>query len=104
MISPDDRSRVSPDLCTPIHRQAEEIVASAYCRLERHFMFKGYLKSLEISYQSGNLTMTGQLPSFYLKQVLQTALRDLPGVDRVNNRVAVVSSNSLSSAPSESDD
>jgi hypothetical protein len=37
------------------------------------------------------------LPSFYLKQVLQTLLRDLDGVTRIANRVDVVSPTGLSS-------
>ena len=49
------------------------------------------------TYSLGTLTLTGRLPSFYLKQVLQTLLRDLDGVTRIDNRVDVVSSTGLSS-------
>jgi hypothetical protein len=49
------------------------------------------------SYSQGILTLEGRLPSFYLKQVLQTVLRDLDGVTRIDNQVDVVSSTSLSS-------
>jgi len=60
------------------------------------------MKSLNLSYQSGTLCVTGQLPSYYLKQVLQTALQDVTGVDRVDNRVDVVSSRGLNDVPSDS--
>jgi hypothetical protein len=35
------------------------------------------------------LTLCGCLPSFYLKQILQTLLRDLEGVERIENLVHV---------------
>ena len=42
--------------------------------------------------------MEGILPSYYLKQILQTALKDLPDIQRVENRVHAVSSTGVSSA------
>jgi hypothetical protein len=45
----------------------------------------------------GVLTLRGRLPSFYLKQMLQTLLRNLDGVTRIDNQVDVVSSIGLSS-------
>ena len=36
-------------------------------------------------------------PSFYLKQVLQTLLRNLDGVKQIDNQVDVVTSTGLSS-------
>ena len=48
-------------------------------------------------YQDGVLTLQGRVPSFYLKQVAQTLLRELDGVDRIDNRVDVISSSGLSS-------
>ncbi len=46
---------------------------------------------------NGVLTIRGRLTSFYLKQVLQTLLRDLDGVNQINNQVDVVGSTGLSS-------
>ena len=48
-------------------------------------------------YVQGVLILQGRLPSFYLKQVLQIRLRDLEGVERIDNRVEVVSATGLSS-------
>jgi hypothetical protein len=42
----------------------------------------------------------GAVPSFYLKQLLQTALSKVNGVERVANHVVVVNSQGLSSEPS----
>jgi hypothetical protein len=39
----------------------------------------------------------GAVPSFYLKQILQTVLMGLEGVALINNQVNVVSSEGLSS-------
>lgn len=48
-------------------------------------------------YAQGVLILQGRLSSFYLKQVLQTLLRDLEGVKRIDNQVEVVSATGLSS-------
>ena len=48
-------------------------------------------------YVQGVLILQGRLPSFYLKQVLQTLLRELEGVERIDNQVEVVSATGLSS-------
>jgi osmotically-inducible protein OsmY len=49
----------------------------------------------------GVLTVEGSVPSFYLKQVLQNALRLVPGVRAVHNRVTVVSAQGMSSIAAE---
>lgn len=43
------------------------------------------------------LVVEGVVPSFYLKQLVQQVLRDVRGVRRVDNRVAVVNACGLSS-------
>ena len=50
---------------------------------------------LKVCCHDGNVTLSGHLPSFYLKQVLQTIVINLPGVLAVDNGVHV----STSSAP-----
>jgi hypothetical protein len=45
----------------------------------------------------GALVVEGVVPSFYLKQLLQQVLRDVRGVRRIQNRVAVVNAYGLSS-------
>ena len=45
----------------------------------------------------GTLTLEGCVPTFYLRQILQTMLRDLEHVERIANEVAVISSTGLSS-------
>ena len=48
-------------------------------------------------YEAGSLTLSGCLPSFYLKQVLQEMMRGIDQVEHVHNDVDVVSSTGLSS-------
>jgi hypothetical protein len=48
-------------------------------------------------YDEGTLTLSGCVPSFYLKQTLQELLRNIEQIDCIANDVDVVSSNGLSS-------
>ena len=66
-------------------------------RLAEKCTYAFCFNQVTFSYSQGILTLEGRLPSFYLKQVLQTLLRDLDGVTRIVNRVDVVSATGLSS-------
>ena len=59
--------------------------------------YKFYFKRIRWKLQNRCLTLRGAVPTFYLKQVLQTRLNDIPGVDRLVNDVDVISSCGLSS-------
>jgi hypothetical protein len=74
-----------------------EIAHRATFHLAQHVYFRGHLDSLEIDCRKEKLIINGKLPSFYLKQVLQTILRDVPGVRQIDNRVNVASTTGLSS-------
>ncbi|SFJ53185.1 BON domain-containing protein [Planctomicrobium piriforme] len=47
-------------------------------------------RSLTISEESGAIIIDGHLPSYYLKQVVQTTAARVDGVLRLENRVEVV--------------
>jgi hypothetical protein len=79
--------------------QDPEIVRRAAYHLSQHTLFRCYLDSLEIDCRGAMLVVHGKLPSFYLKQVLQTTLRDVSGVRQIDNQVNVTSSSGLSSTP-----
>jgi hypothetical protein len=74
-----------------------KIAHRATFHLAQHAHFRYHMDCLEIDCREGKIFVDGRLPSFYLKQVLQTTLRDVPGVRRIDNRVNVVSSTGLSS-------
>ena len=66
-------------------------------RLSQSCHFTRHWREIDCDYREGILTLRGCVPTFYLKQVLQSILKDLPGVRRVDNRVDVVSAAGLSS-------
>ncbi len=47
------------------------------------------VRRITCTFEGGVLTMEGRLPSFYLKQIAQTMVRDIPGVVRIENRIEV---------------
>lgn len=47
------------------------------------------LRRLRCEYHDGSLVLNGRVPTYYLKQVAQTIVRQLPGVRQIENRVDV---------------
>jgi osmotically-inducible protein OsmY len=65
--------------------------------LEHHPHFKGRLSDVSIDHEGRTVILSGRLPSFYLKQLLQEAVRHVPGVQHVRNQIDVVSVDGVSS-------
>ena len=61
--------------------------------LASNFHFHGRQDDFAIQFdeESCVLTVGGTVPSFYLKQLVQTVLRNLEGVSRIDNQVKVAS-------------
>ncbi len=61
--------------------------------LARHAIESSRLRAwadqLRIDCHAGTVTLSGYLRSFYLKQILQTIILNLPSVQRVENHVEV---------------
>jgi len=72
----------------PYSKETSEIAE----RAENHLRRNGYfaLKNISCEYSEGVLTLTGWLPTYYLKQVAQTTVACLEGVERIENRIEVV--------------
>ena len=84
------------------HSDATTIVVNcAVCRLEEYPCFRGRPGAIQLEFHQDTIILSGRVPSFYLKQLLQEALRDIDGVREIDNRVDVVCPNGLSSAPKE---
>jgi hypothetical protein len=66
-------------------------------KLEQHPHFRGRLAALRIEHRGKTLFLSGRLPTFYLKQLVQEAVRHLPGVQHVRNEIDVVSPYGISS-------
>lgn len=59
--------------------------------------YRYYFRNVAFEFDEGVLAIYGRVPSFYLKQVLQTVLAGLPDIERIDNQVEVVNSAGLSS-------
>ena len=74
-----------------------EVLKRVNSALAQSCHFMQHWREITCTYRDGILTLRGTVPSFYLKQVLQSTLMDVQGVRRVDNRVDVISSAGLSS-------
>jgi|GEM_PF-3023358 len=54
-----------------------------------HPHFRGRSNCIQIRARGGVVRVEGRLPSWYLKQLLQEAIRRIPGVRRVSNQTSV---------------
>jgi len=48
-----------------------------------------WLRCVNCQYDEGVLRLTGRVPTFYLKQLAQTLVKNIDGVSRVDNQVLV---------------
>ncbi|MEM6799673.1 MAG: BON domain-containing protein [Planctomycetota bacterium] len=93
-MSPSSRLQI-----TQSRPDTDLVIKLANDRLEGHSHFGRHGDSIQLMVVGKHLVVTGRVPSFYLKQVLQAALSGLPGIERVENHVGVVSCCGLSSVP-----
>jgi hypothetical protein len=80
----------SRDWTNGVEQSAYEIIAS-------HCSFRGRARAFEFEQKGEILTIRGCVPSFYLKQILQGLLKNLEGVERIDNQVEVINPHGLSS-------
>lgn len=78
-------------------RSRNDLTALAQQRLAQHPHFCGRLSGVTVKHEGRNLYLSGRLPTFYLKQLVQEAVRHIPGVDFVYNEIDVVSADGVSS-------
>lgn len=50
---------------------------------------RSYANAIHVEMDDGTLTLSGKLPSYYLKQMLQTVVQHVPGVLHIRNQVEV---------------
>ena len=73
------------------------LIDDARQRLEQHPHFRGRAETISISQRGKTLYLSGQLPTFYLKQLVQEIVRRLPGVQHIRNEIDVISPFGVSS-------
>jgi hypothetical protein len=86
--------RKQPPRCIHTERRAREAI-------DRHSHFRGRVDGFQFEHRAGILTVRGRVPSFYLWQVLERALKRVDGVRSVDNQVDVVCCDGLSSVRKE---
>ena len=69
--------------------QANPLVSLIRERLEGHPHFRGRTGLLKIESVGGSVVVSGRVPSYHLKQLLQEAIRVIPEVAHLDNRVDV---------------
>jgi osmotically-inducible protein OsmY len=59
----------------------------------RQLALAGYqsLKALDCLYRDGTMTLRGQVPTYFHKQIAQESFRDLDHVTQINNEIEVES-------------
>ncbi|MAT70835.1 MAG: hypothetical protein CMJ58_15075 [Planctomycetaceae bacterium] len=92
---PDDSPKPVPFGGRQIDEHAR-VDACIYERLRQHAHGHCFGR-VTWRYTNRTLVLEGIVPSFYLKQMLQSILSDIENVEQVVNQVAVVSSTGLSS-------
>lgn len=78
----DERSR------TAAHENTCELPAETAEKIYRTSPYHS-LRRLRCSFADGVLVISGRLPSFFMKQLAQTAVQHIDGVERIENRVEV---------------
>jgi osmotically-inducible protein OsmY len=63
-------------------------VAEIESRLCKHSY--AALRRVRVMFHEGIVTLSGRLPSYYLKQLAQTAVRGVTGVEGIANQIEVV--------------
>jgi hypothetical protein len=72
-------------------RASTELAARSLLASNFHFHGRADDFTFQFDEESGVLTVAGTIPSFYLKQLVQSVLRTLTGVSRIDNQVQVAS-------------
>ncbi len=69
-----------------------DLRSSAIQSLEANPIFRGRmaLGAIQIESNGDTLVLTGKVPSYYLKQLLQESVRHLKGVRHIDNQVVVL--------------
>lgn len=64
-----------------------------------HHHFNSHQDTIHIEIKGSTVILTGRLPSFYLKQLLQETVRHVKGVQQIQNEIDVICCDGVSSTP-----
>jgi hypothetical protein len=74
---------------------SDELASRAQALLNAHPQFAGRTRCFQFVVRDDVLVVRGSVPTFYLKQILQNALKELEGIRQIDNQVVVTSSHGL---------
>jgi hypothetical protein len=84
-----DPSRANSD--APCRESGKtDVLSRIRAQLEQHPHFRGRTSLFTIEWVGETLVLSGRVPTYYLKQLLQEAVRKMPGVAAIDNRVCVM--------------
>ena len=69
--------------------QVNPVVSSIRERLDKHPHFRGRCHLIQIRSNGSSLVLSGRVPTYYLKQLLQELLKSHPDIGNIDNRVDV---------------
>jgi hypothetical protein len=72
-----------------MHVETDSTMSRIRERLDSYPQFRGRTHLLQIEAISGSVVVSGRVPTYYLKQLLQEAIRAIPDVTHIENRVDV---------------
>jgi hypothetical protein len=75
-------------LMTEHHKPTRHSPADTAEQVYRKSSYRA-IRNLKCSFRDGVLSIEGCLPSFHLKQLALTAVQNIDGVDRIDDRVEV---------------
>ena len=84
-----DRAVQSRENVVPLIKQREAIQALAEGRMRQSGYYE--LRDVSCDFHEGVLTLRGCVTSYYLKQLAQSLVFHLVGVEELNNRLEVIS-------------
>ena len=90
-------SNRQPRTASPGEVQSKELTVRARDSLSQLAQFRGRANGFTFALRDGKLVVRGAVPSYYLKQLLQTALKDLEGIRQIDNQVVVTAASDVGS-------
>jgi osmotically-inducible protein OsmY len=92
-MSPHQQANATLSRPNPFALLFQEIADVAQSALRRSAYVE--LRNVSCDFSSGVLTLSGHVPTYYLKQLAQTSVADVPGVIEIHNRVEVATPGEL---------
>jgi hypothetical protein len=92
------RKQAPPGTSSFKHSVDTEVEQEIFCRgmelraasrITGHPQLRQHCSAVHFYFEDGCLIVAGSVPSFYLKQLIQETIRNLEGIDRVDNRLLV---------------